>query len=428
MGQASWQSVLGKSAPTAHNVATLTTVNGRTLCRYTKSEPLVACDPSKMVVTAVLASPLIDTQGDFVDPRGVLTEEHELNPLVLYDHAIEYKLPIAKSVNADGRYSVRLSGDRLLGDAKFSAKDKFSAQLFRLVEDDMIRGWSVGFDPVEGAYDAIGPVSKSLGRSPMMFASWKLVEYSLTPRPVNPEALTILVEKGRVGSEAMHDLIRKSLTPFTITNRPVSLAVPPELANVVSGTVRKAAMDDQDTMYDDTSADGMDADQGMDAQPQTKPTVAALQDMAQGILDIVAQARMTLEQGEHMKGRKVFNTLSKQLEAIAKKATEAGDKIADELKDLTGDDDASEADDVAEADAPEMSTDDDGGIVTKSQYKPRRWTTADVGFASVQKSRSISALPDDFDDADDDEIEAEIQATRERIRESAQYLDLPEGF
>lgn len=386
-------------------------------------------DKGKMSVTAVLTTRTPDRQGDVIDPLGGDFSEHETNPVVMFHHGKEHKLPIGKAEDRDGNYTVRLvkardCSDALVGTTHFAQSNRFANDVFGLVAEDVLRGVSIGFDPLSDP-DSV----EELGRSPTLkrpalhFKGWKLLEYSHTPLGVNRDALTVAVQKALDGSRVMHPKLLQYLRPMAAPHRKIVPASYP--------TVRKAMDDENDPDMDQDAGAGQDTgevdgsmdagfdpttdDPGMDpdlkgqegyANPDESappPTVQALMDGSQGMLDLCAAIETSMQQSEHLKGRKYAAKLCAELRKTAGDAKKMADKIRQELSgpmDAGADDGDSEGDESNPGDdqdtgdegaeAPEPETDDEGAIVTKG-YAPRRWTYADLAGTELVRPAGSSA-------------------------------------
>lgn len=128
-------------------------------------------DRGSMSVTCVLTTPDRDRQGDIVEPLGCDTSDHESNPIVMFHHGRDHKLPIGKAEDKNGNYTVKLvhgpdNVPRLVGTTFFSQSSPFASDVFGLVAEDILRGVSVGFDPIDE-----GPSSRvveEIGDSPTL--------------------------------------------------------------------------------------------------------------------------------------------------------------------------------------------------------------------------------------------------------------------
>lgn len=124
---------------------------------------------------AVISTPKVDSDGESVDPKGLINRDEWLtNPLIYwahewaYDHAAE---PIGKGTALD------VHTDRIESAALWAPTPK--AQNVRaLVAGGFVRKTSIGFDPLEMA-DIKGVPTHT---------RWALREWSVVPMPANTDA------------------------------------------------------------------------------------------------------------------------------------------------------------------------------------------------------------------------------------------------
>jgi hypothetical protein len=159
--------------------------------------PSLAVDAAARTVTAVISSALPDRAGDVVVPSGLRNaEEFLLNPVVLWAHQRTLP-PVGTCVALD------IQPDRLVAVTKFAEGVPLADDVFRLYEQGVLRGWSVGLLPYR-----VRPRQTRSGRG-VRIDEWDLLEYSAVPVPENPEALTLAVEKGLVHDRCLRDWLRQ---------------------------------------------------------------------------------------------------------------------------------------------------------------------------------------------------------------------------
>ena len=159
--------------------------------------PPLAVDSAARTVTAVISSALPDRVGDVVVPAGLRNaEEFLLNPVVLWAHQRTLP-PVGVCVALD------IQPNRLVAVTKFAAGVPLADDVFRLYEQGVLRGWSVGLLP-----HRVRPRQTRSGRG-VRIDEWDLLEYSAVPVPENPEALTLAVEKGLVHDRRLRDWLRR---------------------------------------------------------------------------------------------------------------------------------------------------------------------------------------------------------------------------
>lgn len=356
----------------------------------------IEVDRGRMSVTAILSTGSADQQGDVVDPIGFHDHVHKANPVVFFDHRdstdLSAKLPIGIAEDPSGNYTVRSvdlpdAGPALVAETYFSRKSKLAEQVFDLVSEDMLRGTSVGFlplaengVPVPGAVSVIRKGRGPQDRGAYHFHEWVLSEYSHTPQPVNADALTVKIEKswGKWVPE-----LRAKLEPYLVTKSRSTAAVRGfNGGRTVPKPIKKAdplATDPMAEAGDDMSAfanvdpDGLDMEGGGD----TTPTAKAAYDGSQALMDAVAMIEEALASGEHVKGRAKIKKCLENIKAEADELSAIGDMVAADLGGGEMDDEAAVEDETPPE--PVEVDDEDGAIVTKGGYKPRRF--AGVTFA-----------------------------------------------
>lgn len=385
-GMSNWHDILRSSVPSHGYGVTQLKSGPAAYAAPVLSEPGIV-DRGEMSVECVLTTRTRDRQGDIVEPRGCDDSDHRAVPVVLYHHGKDHHLPIGKAEDPAGNYTVRLVGDRLLGKTYFSQSDRFAADVFGLVAENILRGVSVGFDPVDD-----GPRQKSvevLGDSPvldrpaMRFKAWKLLEYSHTPIGVNPDAVTGIVRKALDGSRPCHPMLLKHLTPFAATRR----------ATVTGGysRVEKAMPQPEDDYDDPTAAEtGVDTETVDDDQDQPEssgptPSVKAMLDAAQGLDDLCEQISAAMDQSEHIGAKKYMAKVCKSVAKVKADIEEVAEKIQGELSGAvsTDDDEDGDTDADSDIDVGEDEAADKMAAVQKSlkDYQRKRWVFADLAAA-----------------------------------------------
>jgi phage head maturation protease len=160
-------------------------------------------DPDNMVVRAVISTNTPDRAGDVMIPAGLRNADEFLrNPVVLWAH--QRSLPPIGTCER-----LTIEPERIIAETKFAASSPFARDVFTLYAEGVLRGWSVGFVPVQ--VHPIPPTrDKPTGGT--CYPEWDLLEYSAVPVPENPQALTLAVRKGLVkDSDLRHWLIRDVL-------------------------------------------------------------------------------------------------------------------------------------------------------------------------------------------------------------------------
>jgi hypothetical protein len=146
-------------------------------------------DGVRMRVRAVITTIDPDRAGDVVVPTGLKNfEEFSLNPVVLWAHNRQTIPPIGICEWLD------VQPHRIVAQTRFAQGIALAEDLFRLYEQKILRGWSIGFLPRKAVR------IPHHGQTALRIDEWDLLEYSAVPIPENPGALTVALEKGLIRS------------------------------------------------------------------------------------------------------------------------------------------------------------------------------------------------------------------------------------
>jgi phage head maturation protease len=152
-------------------------------------------DSARMRIRSVITTIDPDRAGDVIVPTGLKNlDEFMMNPIVLWAHDRVRVPPIGICEWLD------VQPKRIVAETRFAEGVPFAEDLFRLYEQGILRGWSIGFVPRKARRIPRGDGSTSLH-----VAEWDLLEYSAVPIPENPSALTVALQKGLVRDETLRD-------------------------------------------------------------------------------------------------------------------------------------------------------------------------------------------------------------------------------
>lgn len=156
-------------------------------------------DPAKMCVRSVITTIDPDRAGDVVVPTGLHNrDEFMLNPVVLWAHDRVRVPPVGVCEWLD------VQPRRIVAETRFAQNVAFAEDVFRLYEQGVLRGWSIGFVPRRGKR-----IPHADGSSAVYVAEWDLLEYSAVPIPENPGALTVALQKGFVRDAALREWLTR---------------------------------------------------------------------------------------------------------------------------------------------------------------------------------------------------------------------------
>ena len=168
-------------------------------------------DREARTVVNYISTDAIDRDNEVIEHKGVVLDDYKQNPIVPWAHSYS-TLPIGKNlwIKSDKKGLVAKT---------YFLKHPFAQDVFDLYTEDIaktgpaLKAWSVGFIPLkwkEGKPDekiAENERPQSVRRT---YKKWLLLEYSAVPVPSNPEALTLMVEKGLI----KNDKLKKDIEDF----------------------------------------------------------------------------------------------------------------------------------------------------------------------------------------------------------------------
>src|SRR5262245_37502219 len=160
----------------------------------------MAVDVHQRTATAIITAAVPDRSGDLILSAGLANRTQFLrNPVVLWAHQ-RMMPPIGTCLD------LQVANDRIIAVTKFAAGVPLADDVFRLYEQGILRGWSIGFVPRRAG---LRPPD-SAGRRGLIVEAWDLLEYSAVPVPENPEALTLALRDGVIQSRELMVALRSA--------------------------------------------------------------------------------------------------------------------------------------------------------------------------------------------------------------------------
>lgn len=145
-------------------------------------------------VYARINSLAIDRHDTIVDPLGCRVDSFTKNPILLWAHGCDARgsLPIGTVPELD------MGSDYIDALMRFDVEDEFSANLYRLYNNSILKGTSIGFVARAATVDEIETMGQGPDGQPVQgvfevlrYTDWDLVELSCVSVPSNPDALAI---------------------------------------------------------------------------------------------------------------------------------------------------------------------------------------------------------------------------------------------
>ena len=137
--------------------------------------------------TAKITTSSVDRDGEVLIPQGMDIKDFKKNPVVFWNH--DYNQPIGTAAD------LKKNDDHWTATARL-ASTPFAQEVYTLMREGVVRGVSVGFQPVETRPPTKGDLAKYGDNVRRVYAKWKLLEFSVVPLPANQDALITAVSKG----------------------------------------------------------------------------------------------------------------------------------------------------------------------------------------------------------------------------------------
>lgn len=148
--------------------------------------------------TCIISNNTLDRDGEIMLANGCDFKEYLLNPVVFFNH--DYSLPVAKAVK------LWKSNDNIKAEVKMAERpmgfqgDYFPEYLNSLIEQDVVRGMSVGFTILDTRIPSKKDI-KDFGKGvKRVITQWKLLEFSIAPLQSNVGA-RITSHKGLINEK-----------------------------------------------------------------------------------------------------------------------------------------------------------------------------------------------------------------------------------
>lgn len=157
----------------------------------------VSIEAGERAVVATISTAVVDRDGEVLIPQGCNSRDFEKSPSVFLGHDY-YTLPVGKCA------AIRRTPEAIVAKTVFAARPAdFPAgqewlpdTIFSLFQQGVLKGFSVGFLPVESRPASERDKTKFGEGCRRVYSKWNLLEYSVAPIPANPEAVAVAVSKG----------------------------------------------------------------------------------------------------------------------------------------------------------------------------------------------------------------------------------------
>lgn len=165
--------------------------------------------PKGKSFTAIITTDSIDRDREVLMPGGMDTTDFEKNPIVFWNH--DYNQPIAGNATIkriddgkNGWFATATMAKR--PEDHPEGVEWFPDTVHSLMEQGIVRGVSVGFDPIEGRKAGKKDIEQFGKDVHYVFTKWKLLEFSVAPLQCNQDATLTAVDKGIISPETCKKL------------------------------------------------------------------------------------------------------------------------------------------------------------------------------------------------------------------------------
>lgn len=189
-------------------------------------------DEGAREVVGIITTDTVDNDGEVLLPGGCVTRIFQGNPICYTNHAYkndDNALPIGKVRWLKSGKSPK-GNDCIIAKAYISDRTQESRDVFGLVQDGIMKAFSVGFIPLE----ASKPTAAEIRMRPdwksakKIIRKWQMIELSVVGLPCNDDALVMAVSKGRCS-----EIMAKSLSNKKPEEKTTEV-IPPTPASVLT--------------------------------------------------------------------------------------------------------------------------------------------------------------------------------------------------
>lgn len=224
----------------------------------------VTVNEGERSVTARITTAAVDRDNEVLIPAGCNAKDFQANPVVFLNHSY-WTLPVGKCTG------IQRDETGITAKTTFAERPKNHPEgqewvpdtLFSLFQQGVLKGFSVGFIPIEARPATDKDVLDFGAGVRRVFSKWKLLEYSVAPLPCNQEAVAMAVSKGFIGADLAEKLFGKPVETTKSEEKPAEN--PAEETKTPAGM--PPAMGKCSTCgkeYDVTEMQMMDAEDGAD--------------------------------------------------------------------------------------------------------------------------------------------------------------------
>jgi len=160
--------------------------------------------PGERSFTARITTNAVDRDKEVLLPEGMDATDFEKSPTIFWAH--DYFQPPLGKCTALKRFPGHWTAKAVMAkrpNTHPASAEWFPDTVLSLMSEGVIRGVSVGFDPVASRKPTPDDKKKFGDGVANIVSRWRLLEYSIAPMPANQDALVEAVGKGIVKHETV---------------------------------------------------------------------------------------------------------------------------------------------------------------------------------------------------------------------------------
>lgn len=278
----------------------------------------VTFDDEQMSATFVVAAPVMDREGDVVDPAGIDVTHWGNNPVWLWDHDTS-DLPIGTGMGPNGELGWKVVRGKAYATCWFDREDERSRKIYGAVKRGILKGTSIGFLGKTGRRVKTGLDGIDDPRTGWQFDTSELLEISLVCVPMNRAACEVTKSLNLSQSPRLRlaDWRGKAMPMDEDQDYRTTAVDTPD--DTPEGYEDEPVMDDMAGDMGDEMAEGdmPEADAESEPEPEGLPGARSLQAISAGASDLLAQANDLLGQNENPKVVKAIQRVIADLQDMA---------------------------------------------------------------------------------------------------------------
>lgn len=183
----------------------------------------VELDTQTMSARAIFSTDSLDRVGDVLRTAGIDTSNHIKNPVILWNHGLQFSIPIGKAVDPEGNYTVEIGESEAYQRTFFSQSLLEAEQIYRLIEEGVISANSIGYRPLQAKRMKADP--GSLTKPGLYLESVELLEVSWVGVPANQDCVRAALSRDKICGKSLSPSIRRGLLPLLAKTTSVTVPV-----------------------------------------------------------------------------------------------------------------------------------------------------------------------------------------------------------